>query len=161
MSQKNGKFLLSKLFYEPTTGNIRWINNGNIATTKTKNGYLEVSAMENGIRYRMFAHRFAIMFMGKKLPEQVDHQDHDRTNNKWTNLKSSCKKHNAKNMSKTKANTSGVTGVVWDKRRNMWKAQIRFNEKVKFLGRFTDFSDAVNARKNAEVLYGYHENHGV
>ncbi len=25
---------------------------------------------------------------------------------------------------------------------------------------FNEFSEAVNARKNAEVLYGYHANHG-
>ncbi len=63
-------------------------------------------------------------------------------------------------MSKSKKNTSGVTGVTWDKSNNRWIAQIVIDGRHKKLGRFTDFSKAVDARKNAEVLYGFHKNHG-
>lgn len=31
--------------------------------------------------------------------------------------------------------------------------------KDKHIGYFTSFSDAVDARKDAEILYGFHKNH--
>jgi len=167
-----GKVLLERLYYEPSTGEIRWKEKTNkfkgrpykksnkIATTGGKNGYLEVAVMVNYVKYRMYAHRFAFLFMGEDMPKQVDHIDHDRSNNKWSNLASADSLSNGKNMSKSKANTSGVTGVTWDKAKNRWLAQIYVDGKYSSLGIFVQFADAVNARKNAEVLYGFHENHG-
>lgn len=55
----------------------------------------------------------------------------------------------------TKANKSGVVGVCWDKSRGKWKADIRFKNKKYNLGRFENFEDAVEARKEAEKnLFG-------
>jgi len=50
-------------------------------------------------------------------------------------------------------NTSGVTGVSWDKSRNKWEAHIKLNQKKKHLGRYNNFEDAVKARKEAENKY--------
>ncbi|MEG1411770.1 MAG: hypothetical protein RSD36_18200 [Terrisporobacter sp.] len=47
-------------------------------------------------------------------------------------------------------NTSGVTGVVWDKSRQKWKAEIIFKNKKYFLGRYENREDAIGARKEAE-----------
>lgn len=52
-----------------------------------------------------------------------------------------------------KTNTSGVTGVTWDKSRQKWLAQIVFKGEHKFLGRFGDKEDAIQARKEAEEKY--------
>lgn len=49
-----------------------------------------------------------------------------------------------------KTNTSGVTGVWWDARRNMWVAEIMFQGKKHNLGRYCKKEDAVSARKEAE-----------
>lgn len=49
-----------------------------------------------------------------------------------------------------KTNTSGVTGVTWDKRREKWMAQIIFKGKHYYLGRYDNKEDAVKARKEAE-----------
>lgn len=52
-------------------------------------------------------------------------------------------------------NTSGVTGVGWDKSRNTWRATITFKGKVYYLGRYKNKEDAINARKEAEKkLFG-------
>ncbi len=51
-----------------------------------------------------------------------------------------------------KTNTSGYTGVSFDKSRNKWYSQIRFRGKLYNLGRYTDKFDAVNARKKAEEM---------
>ncbi len=64
-----------------------------------------------------------------------------------------------------KSNTSGVTGVVWDKSRNKWKAQIVFKGKTYHLGRYLEKKQAIEARQVAEKeLFGnfiewYNENH--
>ena len=49
-----------------------------------------------------------------------------------------------------KSNTSGVTGVTWDKSKEKWMAQIIFKGKSYHLGRYEKFEDAVKARKEAE-----------
>jgi|GEM_PF-3858042 len=47
-------------------------------------------------------------------------------------------------------NTSSVKGVSWDGKRRKWVAQICLHQKRYNLGRFSNFDDAVAARKKAE-----------
>lgn len=47
-------------------------------------------------------------------------------------------------------NTSGYTGVTYNKRRNKWAASIMFRKKLYFLGYHDKKEDAVKARKLAE-----------
>ena len=47
-------------------------------------------------------------------------------------------------------NTSGVPGVDWLSAKGRWRATICFKGKRKYLGSYTDFEDAVKARKRAE-----------
>lgn len=54
---------------------------------------------------------------------------------------------------KSKANTSGIKGVYWDKRKSTWKACIGFKGKLHHLGYFDNKQDAINARKEAEEKY--------
>lgn len=68
---------------------------------------------------------------------------------------------NSKNTSKSSINTSGTTGVSWNKKAKKWVGYISNEGEVVYLGSFSKYSEAVDARKNAEILYGYHENHGV
>ena len=65
-------------------------------------------------------------------------------------------------MNRTKAanNTSGVTGVGWDRSKTRWVAHIKKNGKYKALGAFRSFAEAVAARKEAEKMFGFHPNHG-
>lgn len=51
------------------------------------------------------------------------------------------------------SNTSGVTGVYFDRSRSKWCAEIMFQKKKIHLGRYTSFNDAVSARKKAEEKY--------
>lgn len=54
-----------------------------------------------------------------------------------------------------KNNTSGVTGVSFDKTRGKWTAQIVFKGKNYYLGRYIEKKDAIVARKEAEKhLFG-------
>jgi hypothetical protein len=47
-------------------------------------------------------------------------------------------------------NTSGVKGISWDKPANKWYARIKTNGKLKHLGYYKNFDDAVKARYKAE-----------
>lgn len=49
-----------------------------------------------------------------------------------------------------KNDTSGAFGVVWWKARQRWRASIYFQWKWYYLGGYSKFEDAVNARKQAE-----------
>ena len=91
---------------------------------------------------------------------QVDHIDHDRLNNRIENLRLVTNSINGKNTKMHKNNTTGVTGVTFDKNRNKYKAQIVVNHKLDNLGRFNTFEEAVQARLQAEIKYGFHRNHG-
>lgn len=48
-------------------------------------------------------------------------------------------------------NTSGHTGVGFNKKTGMWEAYINFQKKHYHLGRFRDKSEAIRARKEAEA----------
>lgn len=52
-------------------------------------------------------------------------------------------------------NTSGVSGVSYDKRISKWIADIRINNKKKYLGSFEDLSEAIAARYSAEDCHEY------
>lgn len=52
-----------------------------------------------------------------------------------------------------KTNTSGVTGVKWDKDRQKWYAEIEFKGKKHYLGRYVNKEDAIAARKEAEEKF--------
>jgi len=107
------------------------------------------------------AHRLAFMHMNGSFPRyQTDHINHSRTDNRWRNLREASNQENGMNQSMPNTNTSGFVGVYWNKRRGKWYSQIRVYGKLIHLGYFTDKDDAIKARKEADIKYGYHENHG-
>ena len=83
----------------------------------------------------------------------VDHRNHNKADNRKNNLRIATDSQNNMNKSKQSNNTSGVTGVVWYKFTNKWKSQIKINGKNIHLGYFSNFNDAVKARKEAEEKY--------
>ena len=97
---------------------------------------------------------------GSYPPDQIDHINGDRADNRWTNLRHANNTENSRNTKIACNNSSGVTGVCFNKREQKWRAAIGNNGKVISLGDFDNFDDAVRARKEAEKLYNYHPNHG-
>ena len=82
-----------------------------------------------------------------------DHIDHNELNNLTSNLRPATQNENAKNRKLSVNNTSGVTGVCWHKRRQMWQSRIHINGKRKTLGYYTDKDEAIKARLQAELVY--------
>lgn len=107
------------------------------------------------------AHRVIwAIFHGHWPKDQIDHINGDRTDNQIKNLRNVSASENSKNMKMPSTNSSGVIGVCWRKAKGRWQAQIRVSGRVKHIGSFLEIEDAIAARKEAEIKYGYHENHG-
>ena len=97
-----------------------------------------------------FLHRF---IMNPPEGMAVDHINHNTLDNRKENLRICTLQQNNWNMNVRENNTSGHTGVCFDSRRNKWFAQIFVNGKHNFLGYYENKQDAINTRKQAEILY--------
>lgn len=117
---------------------------------KDKQGY--IAANDYKYKNKIFLHR---LIMGFPKDLLIDHKygEESRYDNRKLNLRIATRLENNRNHKVCSTNTSGVTGVCWDKSRNKWVAQIIVDNKNIYLGRFANFDDAVKARKRAEEKY--------
>lgn len=151
------KELKELLTYSPLTGEWYWNKSGpgkkknlSAGCYDNKDGYLLIR-IDNTL-YK--AHRLAFLYMKGSLPDNIiDHLDRNPSNNKWSNLVESNPRENTYNSKLRSTNTSGVTGVWFDKTRGKWCAEIKVDYSKKYLGRFENKQEAINARKQAENKY--------
>ena len=106
------------------------------------------------------AHRVIWKMIYNEEPEEIDHVEGNRSDNRIHMLRASNCIDNRKNKKRPLTNNSGVIGVAWSKRNRKWRARIKVSKKNYELGFFADFDEAVAARKEAEKKYGFHKNHG-
>lgn len=146
------------LRYNPETGDWIWmisktgIKKFSHAGCIKQRGYKDIQI--DGIQYR--SGRLAWFYMEGYWPEyQIDHINRIRHDDRWCNLRHTSNQCNQRNRGIMKNNTSGVTGVCWDKDRNKWRPQITTSEKTIRLGYFKKLKNAVFARWNAEKEYNY------
>jgi hypothetical protein len=135
---------------ESKTGLVWRVNMGKNFTKGKEPGYPDGKGyLRITFRYRKYKNSRVIYFLNTGIdPEekQVDHIDMNPLNNKMSNLRLATNQQNNTNKNKQKNNTSGVTGVCWDKRRNKYMSNITRNGKLLALGRFDDFSEAIAVR---------------
>ena len=126
----------------------------------TDNQIIEIlKVMIDSVVYQ--AHQLAWFYHYGYFPKgQIDHINHNKSDNRICNLREVSEKDNHKNRPKQVNNTSGCTGVSWYKLTNKWIAHIQVNKKHITLGYFNTFTEAVRTRKEAEVKYGFYKNHG-
>lgn len=142
-----------ELFYRNTN---RLGESNTLATINHSAGYLTTRI--NGKDY--LAHRIIYIYMTGNIPEQIDHIDHNRKNNAWSNLRNVNNQQNHLNESLAKNSKTGVTGVCFHKPTGKYRAYIMVNKKQKHLGLFETISEASLARKLANKQHNFHENHG-
>ena len=119
-----------------------WFVNGN--------GYVVTS------NYKKHMHRVIMGIDNEDWTNiQVDHIHGENTkhDNRKSNLRVVNSSQNGMNKPMYSNNTSGRTGVYWNKSRNRWKVIIQVNKKSKYIGMYKNFEDAVKARKEAEDKY--------
>lgn len=84
---------------------------------------------------------------------EVDHIKHNTLDNRKSQLRIGTKWDNNLNHDIFVTNTSGCTGVQWDKKNNKWFATITYNKTPYWLGYYINKEDAIKARKLAENYY--------
>jgi hypothetical protein len=122
---------------------------GDTAGCDTGNGYKKIVVC--GKPY--LSHRLIFFWHYGFWPKEIDHINGAASDNRIENLRAANRNQNGKNRALSLKNTSGFTGVVQDKIRNKWIAQITVNRKNIFLGRFENMQEAINKRKEAEIFY--------
>jgi hypothetical protein len=104
---------------------------------KTGYAYSAQCYRDTGIWYM---HR---LIMGNPEGLVINHINHIKSDNRRENLEIVTHQENIRKMEKQ-------AGVSWDENRGKWIAQITHNGKNNFLGRYDDYTEALNVRKEAE-----------
>ena len=138
--------------YNPETGSITWAMRkcgtkfGSEAGTEHK-GYRRVKIDSKLI----LAHRLAwAIHYGRWPPEQIDHINQNRSDNRISNLREARHSDNMVNRAYPKG-ASGVTGV--SKHKLGWQATIRVNGRSVHLGLFKTIEEAAAARAASELIH--------
>ena len=134
--------------------NARWA--GEKALSGISCGYRRGSIQGSSV----LAHRVVWKMAHGEEPRVIDHENGDKTDNRPSNLRSVTHGENSRNAKRSAANTSGFSGVVWNKRVGKWQSQIGYRSRNIVLGHYDQFDDAISARLDAERTYGFHPNHG-
>ena len=139
-----------------TYGNVLNIKTGRILKTHDDcRGYDIVNLYNNKIKKHKKIHRLVIVaFLDN--PENkpyCDLIDRDKKNNNILNLRFATRSENAHNSSIKKTNTSTCTGVCFEKKTNNWRVKISINGKMKHIGCYDNFDEAVASRKYQEDLH--------
>ena len=167
MTKLSQETLKRLIHYDPITGYF---------THRTQTGRhlcgdrAEFKALTNsGLRINILGkkyepNRLAFLYMEGSLPEDsvwVDHEDTNRLNNAWLNLRKCTVAQNNHNAGLRCDNTSGIKGVVWVATRQKWQAQVYLGRKHHYFGMFSDKEEARQAvQKGRHKLHGEFANHG-
>ena len=120
------------LHYDPETGLLTNVTErggkkaGATAGALRPNGYVQVC-----VDYSMYrAHRLAWLYMtGEFPPDDVDHINGVRNDNRWVNLRAATRGENMQNQRGPRSNSkSGLLGVSWSKQGKKWIAQIKVDK---------------------------------
>lgn len=132
MPELTAERLRELLHYDPETGLFTWIVNRGCIKAGTQAGCIDdgyVKILVCGRKYR--ANRLAWLYMTGEWPRKlVDHEDTDRANNRWSNLRELTFVENLQNRRKARSDSrTGLLGVTYDKRANLYFARIVVNGK--------------------------------
>jgi hypothetical protein len=162
------------LRYDAATGEFTWLPRpremfaSNVAHAAWNGRYAGKTAgsvkpdgrIDIAIGHRLYkAHRLVWLYMhGEPVPDVVDHVDHNKLNNRFSNLRAATKSENGANMRMRDSNRTGVKGVgIW---RGYYRARIMIAGKDISLGYFKTLEEAAKARfEAASRLHGTFARH--
>ena len=160
------------LNYNIITGELTWRDStkgrghvhkkGDIVGSINGNGYYVTPVTLNKKSKTLQIHRIAWFIYYGYLPNNIDHINMDRKDNKISNLRDCTPQENMRNKRAYKNTSSKFKGVSFHKRDEKWTAQIRFNGKLRHLGYFNLEVDAHNAYERASKnLFGKFHNRTI
>lgn len=139
ITDKGDRFIIDKEDF-PLVKQYYWI--------KYKKGYYITQRGPEGKPIPI--HRF---LMKAQSGEQVDHINHDKADNRRSNLRIVSGSENCWNKGLRSSNKTGATGVYQSTGKDKWWAEIKVNGERHYLGYYDSFDDAVAVRKAAEEQY--------
>lgn len=83
----------------------------------------------------------------------IDHINHDKLDNRRSNLRICTQQQNTWNMSISKNNKTGKTGVRYIKEHDNWEVVIYVDGKNKYIGRYESKEEAIKVREEVEEKY--------
>jgi hypothetical protein len=144
------------LHYNPLTGLFTWkvsrggfATKGNVCETLESKGYIQIKI--KGVLN--MAHRLVYLYLFGFIPEQVNHKNGIRNDNRLINLEISNQKHNMRRKFKYKTNKSGVIGV--HRRGNKFIGQISNEEMKRLYFASNDLFEVIAWRKSKELELDY------
>mgnify|MGYP003403465511 CR=1 FL=1 len=148
-----------------------FVNIDDVLYREHKAGTLKPSGTltEGYIKIKLFGRQYAAHRLiwcwhtGAMPPDdmEIDHENHIKSDNTFTNLKLVDRKGQMKNKGLGKNSTTGVIGVATYRPTGKFRAYIRDAQgKIEHLGYRDTLEEAVALRKSAEIRLGYHPNHG-
>jgi hypothetical protein len=137
------------LHYEPDTGLFirRTLTGGkhpgSIAGSSHNKGYVQIMIY----KANYLAHRLAWLYMTGVWPdEEIDHEDGDKSNNKWGNLRPAGRVFNLQNLHKCHVDSAtGLLGCWLIKASGKYRSSIRVNGRSRHLGVFLSAPEAHEA----------------
>ncbi len=93
------------------------------------------------------------MYMIGYVPGLVDHDNQNKLDNAWSNLREGTKSQNSGNSKIPSTNKSGFKGVSLCRMTYRWRASIRINGKEKNLGRYDTPEEASAAYEEAAIAH--------
>jgi hypothetical protein len=151
-------YLLSLFSYDPETGILSRKSSGFIVGNARMLPYPRIKI--DGKTYVVHRIIWRMMTNGP-MPDEVDHINNDRFDNRWCNLRAAERTDNMCNFRLKSNNKSGIKGVSWRKSNRKWAAQIQHNNKRLWLGIFDDPTQAQEVYlEAAKRLHGEFANDG-
>lgn len=137
--QLSAERLREILHYDPATGifcfRVRRGGKkpGDTAGYLDSNGYILIQVDGHTAQ----GQRLAWLYMhGEWPPEEIDHKNMCRSDNRFDNIRAATKSQNGMNRRKRADNTSGFKGVTRRANGGGWFARIKSGDKQKYLGTF-------------------------
>lgn len=160
--------MLHGLFtYDPCTGvlihkvrseghNVRDWNRkyaGKPAGGKQNHGYVQVGVNTKDGYKLYLAHRLIFMMLYGYIPEEIDHINRDRADNRLENLRGATRSQNQAHRVQVTISKSGYRGVWFDKGTGKWRAGISVDGRGKTIGRYATKELAALAYNDAAARY--------
>jgi hypothetical protein len=159
----DAEYVRAILDYSPDTGVFKWKwrddarkshnsrYSGKVAGSVNTQGYLQIRI--NNRHYQ--SHRLAwLIIHGEWPPNDIDHIDGYKLNNRIANLRLATRQENKRNVGLRKDSTTGVTGVSWHRASGKFASHISDDAYKRIhLGLFDTIEEATAARAAAEIHY--------
>ena len=103
-------------------------------------GYRRINVLDS----QQYEHRMSFLMHYGWLPDEVDHINRDKGDNRPCNLRAVSRTTNNYNKGLQSNNTSGTIGVSWHKQRKKWAVRLCDNGKYRSFGLYEDKQEAVD-----------------